>query len=105
MPCLLKAGFALGVDRDMILAGKDIYCISGIETDPSVVYEVTKAVWNHMETLHGVHPFFKRWTRPIMLKANVTIPYHEGAIRFYKEVGKWTPDLEQVQRNLLQALK
>ncbi len=104
-PFPAKAGFALGVDRDMVLAGKDIYVISGTETDPSIAYEVTKAMWNQMETLQGVHPFFKVWTRPVMLKANVTIPYHEGAIRFYKEVDKWTPEMDQVQQNLLQALK
>ena len=103
-PLPLKAGFSAGVDRDMVLAAKDIYVNSGSGTDPAVVYEVTKAMWNHMATLHDVHPLFRTWTQTAMLKASVTIPYHDGAVRFYKEVGKWTPEHEAAQKALLEAV-
>lgn len=104
-PVVLKAGSALGVDRDMSLGAKDVYLISGTKTDPAVVYEVTKILWNHMDAAYSIHPSFRQWTHEKMLKTDVTIPYHEGAIRFYKEIGKWTPELEKRQEALLAALR
>jgi hypothetical protein len=103
LPLPVKKGYALGVDRDMILVAKPIYLLSGVDIDPAIVYEVTKVVWNHMETLYSMHQTFKEWTHEAMLNPKMTVPYHDGAIRFYKEVGKWTPELEQAQKELLQA--
>jgi TRAP-type uncharacterized transport system substrate-binding protein len=56
-----------------------------------------------METLYSMHQTFKEWTHEAMLNPKMTVPYHDGAIRFYKEVGKWTPELEQAQKELLQT--
>jgi TRAP transporter TAXI family solute receptor len=104
-PIHLKAGAALGVDRDMCLMGKDIYILGGLDTSEQVIYEVTKVLWNDIRELDGTHPMFKQWTHDKMLKKDVTIPYHPGAIRFYKEIGKWTPELQETQERLLQELK
>jgi TRAP transporter TAXI family solute receptor len=104
LPLPVKKGYALGVDRDMILVAKPIYLLSGVDIDPAIVYEVTKVVWNHMETVYSMHQTFKEWTHEAMLNPKMTVPYHDGAIRFYKEVGKWTPELEQAQKELLQAV-
>ena len=101
----MKSGSALGVDRDMTVMAKDLYVIAGLDTAPEVIYEVTKAMWNDMKTLHSVHPLFRMWTHKSMIKPNITIPYHEGAVRWYKEVGEWNSDLEAAQNRLVQGLK
>jgi len=98
-----KKGYALGVDRDMIMVAKPIYLLSGVDIDPAIVYEVTKVLWNHMETLYSMHQTFKEWTHEAMLTSRITVPYHDGAVRFYKEVGRWTPEIEQAQKELLQT--
>jgi uncharacterized protein len=103
IPFPAKKGYALGVDRDMVLVAKPIYVLSGVDIDSAVTYEVTKVMWNHMETIHSMHQMFKEWTHEAMLTPRVTLPYHDGAVRFYQEVGKWTPELEQAQKSLLQA--
>lgn len=96
-----KAGMTVGINKDMVLAAKDIYLNANMDMSEELVYLITKAMWNEMKTLHTVHPMFKRWSQRAMVKANVTIPYHEGAIRFYKEVKKWTPEIEKVHQGLL----
>jgi TRAP transporter TAXI family solute receptor len=103
-PVAVKAGQALGIDKDMFLGAKDIYVNSSVDTSPAVIYEITKAMWNHMGTLDPIHPLFKEWTKESMLKTRITIPYHEGSVRFFKEVGKWTPEIEQAQNGALKIL-
>ncbi|MFH1490625.1 MAG: TAXI family TRAP transporter solute-binding subunit [Pseudomonadota bacterium] len=103
VPLPVKKGFAVGITGDTILTSKSLYLITSQDTNPEIIYEVSKALWNHMETLYTVHPIFKRWTKDCMTEPNITIPYHEGAIRFLKEVQKWTPEMEKGQESALKA--
>ena len=32
---------------------------------------------------------------------DTTLPYHQAAVRFYKEHDAWKPDLDQIQQKLL----
>ena len=64
-------------------------------------YAALTAVWDNIETLRPLHPAFKDWTRPRAVSSNVTLPYHPSAIRFYREHGVWTPEMDQVQEKLL----
>jgi hypothetical protein len=38
-----------------------------------------------------------------MLTADLTIPYHPAAVRFYREHGAWTPEMEQAQQRVTTA--
>jgi TRAP-type uncharacterized transport system substrate-binding protein len=40
--------------------------------------------------IQTIHPLLKRWTKETQAITNFTVPYHSGAVRFYKEVGLWT---------------
>ena len=35
---------------------------------------------------------------------NASIPFHSGAIKYYKEKGVWTDELERLQKDLLGPL-
>ncbi len=41
----------------------------------------------------------------LQLIANTAIPTHPGAIRYLKEIGKWTPELEARNQGLLRHRK
>jgi TRAP-type uncharacterized transport system substrate-binding protein len=54
------------------------------------IYTLVKVWWDNMSELQTIHPLFKRWTKETQALTNFTVPYHPGAIQFYKEAGVWT---------------
>jgi uncharacterized protein len=98
---IVKAGSAVAVVEDTCFIAYDVYLSTGTNTPDHVVEAMLKAVWENTDKLLPVHPLFREWTRERAVDPEVTIPYHDGAIRFYKERGVWTPAMEQAQQTLL----
>lgn len=67
----------------------------------NVTYEIIKAIWQHYEELGTIHEDLKKWTPKTMVSTASPIPYHPGAIKWYKEQGVWTNELEQQQKRLM----
>ncbi len=68
--------------------------------DPDIVYGVTKAILEHSDEFVDVHPMAKYWSlkeEPV----HADVPYHDGAIRFYKEKGMWPEKMEAHQEKML----
>jgi hypothetical protein len=98
---VVKAGSAVAVIEDTCFIAYDVYLATGTRTPDRVVEAMLKAVWENTDKLLPVHPLFREWTRERAVDPEVTIPYHDGAVRFYKERGVWTPAMEQAQQTLL----
>ena len=98
---IVKAGRAAAVVEDTCFIAYDIYLSTGTKIPDRVVEAMLKAVWENTDKLLPVHPLFREWTHERAVDPEVTIPYHPGAIRFYKERGVWTPAMEQAQQKLL----
>ncbi|MFC1902534.1 TAXI family TRAP transporter solute-binding subunit [Chloroflexota bacterium] len=103
-PYPVKAGSSPGVREDIHVRAHDVVLIARTTLSDDVVYEITKAIWENHEELFAVHPRFKQWLPERYASTMATFPYHPGAIKFYKEKGVWTSDLEAHQKKLL-ALK
>ncbi|HEY6365311.1 MAG TPA: TAXI family TRAP transporter solute-binding subunit [Candidatus Binatia bacterium] len=100
-PRVVKAGTALAVLEDTCFVAYDICLTSNSAASDAVVATVIKAVWDNIEKLPPLHPAFKEWTRERAVDPDVTIPYHQGAISFYKEQKLWSPKMDEVQKKLL----
>ena len=59
------------------------------ETDADLVYNFTKAMYETFPAYQGKAPGIDGWALE-QQSLEWVVPYHEGAIRYYKEVGAWT---------------
>ena len=69
----------------------------------AAAYQIVKTIWEHHRDLWPVHAWLKGWVPEQLFDPTPPIPYHDGAIRYWKEKGLWTPELEQRQQRLLAA--
>jgi TRAP transporter TAXI family solute receptor len=65
------------------------------------VYEMLETLWAKYEELHPVHAWFKSWSPELMFDPNPEIPYHPAAVKFFKDKGLWSDEVEKVQQELL----
>jgi len=100
-PRLVRKGEAFAVHEDICVIAYDIYVVAGKQTSDAVVEGLLRAVWEHGDRLAPLHPIFREWTRDRLASADVTMPYHPAAIRFFRERGVWTAEMEQAQQRLL----
>jgi len=73
---------------------------AGANTSADTVYQVLKAIYDHHDEWKSVHPIAKRWSVQKAVQTTVQ-PFHEGAVRYYKEKGVWSAKLEAKQKALL----
>lgn len=57
------------------------------ETDPELVYQVVKSVFDNIDRFKRLHPAFKDLKEIEMIEVGLSAPLHEGAVRYYKERG------------------
>jgi TRAP transporter TAXI family solute receptor len=98
---VVQAGKAVAVVEDTCFIAYDVYLASSTRTPAHVVEAMLKAVWENTDKMLPVHPLFREWTHERAVDPEVTLPYHDGAIRFYRERGVWSPAMEQAQQKLL----
>ncbi len=67
------------------LAVKATFCTS-IKEPAWIVYDITKEVFDNLETFKKLHPAFSVLTRQNML-TGLTAPIHPGALKYYREAG------------------
>ena len=99
-PVVLKKGSYTGIVEDTHVWAKDIAILTNSSVADEVVYTLVKLVWERVRELDATHPAIKTWTHDGMARANNTSPMHPGAMRFFKEIGKWGADRDKLQAEL-----
>ncbi|MFC1664674.1 TAXI family TRAP transporter solute-binding subunit [Pseudomonadota bacterium] len=80
---------ATGVKADpTTMIELDFFVIGGAHVPDDVVYETVKTMYNNKAALKAAFGAFARFKPEAMATKN-PVPYHPGAIKFYKEMGVW----------------
>lgn len=67
----------------------------GLESsDEAMAYSTVKILHRHYEEYRDAAPGAMGWTLERQKLEQAFLPYHEGAIRYFKEVGMWTPEAQ-----------
>jgi TRAP transporter TAXI family solute receptor len=96
----VPGGVFAGVPEPEYLMHMDTVFVAREDISEDAVYEITKALWEHNAELLK-KPGLMAWTTEKFLATEPGIPYHDGAIKFYKEKKLWTRKMAQFQRAAL----
>lgn len=96
---------AVGIVGEQYLWCYDIYLVATTDLPENEAYTITKALYENCREFEFVHKLLKEWTQESFVSKHTVIPYHPGAVRFFKEKGVWTKEMEEIQSRLLAQLK
>lgn len=91
----------VGILEDTWFMSYDFYLVGRNNLSETTVYNVVKSLWEKNQDLAAINVNLQDWTPENFVVDNFTVPYHPGAIKFYKEKGVWTPAMEKLQQSLL----
>jgi TRAP transporter TAXI family solute receptor len=86
----LPGGTYSGVDQDVTVLGVPNLLAVSAEMPEELAYELTRALFVHLEELIAVHPAARQITVAFTFDT-MPIPLHPGAIRYFEEIGAAVP--------------
>jgi TRAP transporter TAXI family solute receptor len=93
-----------GMDQPAQTVGIPVFMATIRDLPDSLVYEMTKLVYDRNEEFTSYHPANKQYkAKDVGLVVDIC-PYHNGAIKYYREKGIWTKEMDQRQAASLAAL-
>jgi TRAP transporter TAXI family solute receptor len=97
-----KAGPA-GLKQDTLLWHYGIVVTGSTHMSDEVAYTLVKTWAENWKELEPIHPQLRGWRPEVFVQKLATIPYHPGAIKFFKENGLWSPEMDRAQEMLLRG--
>lgn len=95
----------VGISGEQYLWAYDIYLATMAELPENTAYLITKALYENCKEFELVHKLLKDWNQEAFLSKNVVLPYHPGAVKYFKEKGIWTKEMEEIQSRLLSQIR
>lgn len=90
-----------GLKETVWVEGKDVVLVSRPDLTEEAAYLIVKTIWENLAELEPANPRFKAWKTEGFASLHAVIPYHPGSIKWFKEKGVWTKELDELQAKLL----
>ena len=84
----IPGGTYPGLHADVDAVGHDTVLVADERLHAGVAYDITRLLFDRRADLAAVHPLAAELS-PGTASAPSPVPYHPGAIRYYREVGVW----------------
>ncbi len=84
---VIPGGMYRGNMQETVTFGVGATFVSSTNTPANVVYNVVKAVFENFKAFKKFHPAFNHLKQKEMVKDGLSAPLHDGALKYYKEVG------------------
>ncbi len=97
-----RAGPA-GVKKDTPLWSYGISVVVSTHMSDELAQSLIKTWAFNWKELGPIHPKLRAWSPNKFVQKTATIPYHSGAIKFYKEMGMWTSEMDRNQQVLMRG--
>jgi TRAP transporter TAXI family solute receptor len=85
-PSLVPAGTYPSLTTDYHTFGIDSFAVVNEDLPDDLVYRIVKAVFEHHQDLVDAYPAAKD-TIPANVDRDTFLPFHPGAVRYYREIG------------------
>ena len=83
-------------------AGQPTTLVASGKLSDAGAYAVVKALWENYKDLQPLHAWLRTWEPKLMFSPDPPIPYHAGAVRFFKEQqGVWSDAVDAQHKKLL----
>ncbi|MDD4574204.1 MAG: TAXI family TRAP transporter solute-binding subunit [Sphaerochaeta sp.] len=86
-PYTIPAGTYPGQDKDVLTSAIKITVCTDARVDDDVIYELTKSFWENFEELKATQAPLQKVNPKDTVKDLAGLPIHEGAARYYREIG------------------
>jgi TRAP transporter TAXI family solute receptor len=83
----IPGGIYRGNEEDVQTFGVRATLVTSNQVSDEMVYETVKAVFENFDRFKRLHPAFATLKEEEMISEGLSIPLHDGAVRYYKERG------------------
>jgi uncharacterized protein len=87
---LQPAAYAVGIIGPTTIMAYNVFFSTSDKTPDDVVYDVVKMLHDSKDDMVKGHPVFRNFDPKVMAE-EIGVPWHPGAIKFYKETNQWPP--------------
>lgn len=84
------APHAIGIVAPTTIIAYSIFFSTGSKMPDDVVYQIAKTIHDGKDEMIKGHPVFRSFD-PNQMTEEIGVPWHPGAIKFYKEINQWPP--------------
>lgn len=104
-PSVCPRGYNGGmVEEDVPVLATSTALQAHADVEEDVVYAALEAIYDHFDEFQGLHPTLPQMALERAVSLRSIVPYHAGAVRFFKDRGVWTEEAETMQARLLDEL-
>lgn len=93
----------VGIETSIRVAMYDTYLTGGLHLDDEDAYRLVELLHGSWDELQRDYTLLADVPRSSLLPSNNPLPYHSGAIAYFRDAGLWTEEHERTQARLLEG--